>query len=137
VVAAAGLSVGGLAIADAVGHAPLHGAKLVIDPSTVGGANGISTCDLIGKSAGRVETQLSQSGIAVEWRFMHWGTVTTPTGAGSPQAVTGGRSDAVSSVPADSVVWDVVPDGQASAFVFVQAPNDPSAPTVSTGNCSG
>ena len=44
--------------------------------------------------------------------------------------MTGGSSDAVSSVPDDSVVWSLVPDGQTKAFVFVQAPNDPNAPTV-------
>lgn len=53
------------------------------------------------------------------------------------EAVTGGSSDAVSSVPDDSVVWDLVPDGQTKAFVFVQAPGDPNAPTVATDNCGG
>jgi hypothetical protein len=130
-VAAAGLSVGGLAIAGAFG--PLHGAKLVVNPSTVGG---ISTCDLIGKRADQVAAKLTSAGVGIEWRFMHWGTTFAPTGNGSPTAVAGGTSDAVSSVPNDSVVWDVVPDGQTKAFVFVQAPNDPNAPTVSSGNCT-
>ena len=134
-VAAAGLSVGGLALAGAFG--PLHGARLVINPSTLGGKNGISTCDLIGKPADQVAAKLTSSGIGIEWRFMHWGTTTiASTGNGSPSGVTGGTSDVVSSVPNDSVVWDVVPDGQTKAFVFVQAPNDPNAPTISTGNCS-
>jgi hypothetical protein len=43
----------------------------------------------------------------------------------------------VSSVPNDSIVWDVVPDGQTKAFVFVQALNDPNAPTISTGTRTG
>jgi hypothetical protein len=150
-VAAAGLSVGGLAIADSFG--PLHRATVDINPSTVGGANGIPTCDLIGKPAGQVATKLARSGVGIEWRFTHWGTaVTTSPGEPVPttaqekaaanaqagaqqvhqeQAVTGGSSDAVSSVPDDSIVWDVVPDGQTNAFVFVQAPNDPNAPTPS------
>lgn len=131
---AAALSVGGLAIADSFG--PLHGAKLLITPTTLGGSNrALSTCDLIGKTAKNAEAQLSNSGIAIEWRFMHWGTTTVPTASGSPRGVTGGESDAVSTVPDNSVVWDVSPDGQTKAFVFVQAPNDPNAPSVSTDNC--
>jgi hypothetical protein len=133
-VAAAGLSVGGLAIADAFG--PLHGARLVVNPSTIGRTSGISTCDLLGDRADQVAATLTSSGIGIEWRFMHWGTTIAPTSKASPSAVTGGTSDAVSAVPADSIVWDVVPDGQTKAFVFVQAPNDPNAPTVSTGDCS-
>jgi hypothetical protein len=133
-VAAAGLSVGGLALADAFG--PLHGARLVINPSTLGGKNGISTCDLIGKTADQVAAKLTSSGIGIEWRFMHWGTTVVPTGKGSPTGITGGRTDVVSSVPNDSVVWDVSPDGQTKAFVFVQAPNDPNAPIISTGDCT-
>jgi hypothetical protein len=133
VVTAAALSVGGLAIADAFG--PLHGAKLVVNPSTVGGTNGIPTCDLIGKRADQVAAKLASSGIGVEWRYMHWGATVVPTGSGSPGAVTGGTSEAVSSVPNDSVVWDVVPDGQTKAFVFVEAPNDPNAPTISSASC--
>lgn len=135
-VAAAGLTVGGLAIADAFG--PLHEARLVVDAGTIGGAGGsISTCDLIGKRADQVAARLTSSGIAIEWRFMHWGTTIAPTAKGSPGAVTGGTSDAVSSVPGDSVVWDVAPDGRTKAFVFVEAPRDPNAPTISTANCGG
>lgn len=133
-VAAAGLSIGGLALAGAFG--PLHGARLVINPSTLGGTNGISTCDLIGKPADQVAAKLTSRGIGIEWRFMHWGTTVVPTGKGSPTGITGGRTDVVSSVPNDSVVWDVSPDGQTKAFVFVQAPNDPNAPSISTGNCT-
>jgi hypothetical protein len=134
-VASAGLSIGGLAIAGAFG--PLHGARLVINPSTVGGTSGgIASCDLIGKRADQVAAKLTSAGVGIEWRFMHWGTTVASTGNGSPTAITGGTSDAVPSVPNDSVVWDVVPDGQAKAFVFVQAPNDPNAPTISSGNCT-
>ena len=155
-VAAAGLGVGGLAIADAFG--PLHGATIEISPMTVGGPGGISSCGLIGKSAGEVASTLAGRGIGIEWRFTRWGTESAST-AGTPepttpreraaasaqgaaqtvgqaQAVTGGSSDAVSSVPDDSIVWDVVPDGGTKAFVFVEAPNDPNAPNVSTQNCS-
>lgn len=134
VAAAAALSVGGLAIADAFG--PLHGARLVVNPNTVGGPNGVATCDLIGKRADQVAAKLAGNGIGIEWRFMHWGTTTVAsTDGSSASGVTGGTSDAVSSVPNDSVVWDVVPDGQTKAFVFVEAPNDPNAPTISSGSC--
>jgi len=149
IVAAAGLSVGGFALAGAVEHGPLHGARVDVDAATLPG--GVSTCDLIGKPAGQVSARLASSGIGIEWRFTHWGTTAASTSLTSPaaaaqayahvaaqaEAVTGGSSDAVSSVPDDSIVWDVVPDGSAHAFVFVEAPNDPNAPTVSTDNCSG
>jgi len=135
--AAAGLSVGGLAIAGAIERsAPLHGATIGVSGTVL--ANGMSTCDLIGQSAARVAAKLTSGGIGVEWRFTHWGT-TVVTTAGSPGliGVTGGSSDAVSSVPGDSVVWDIVPDGRRQALVSVEAPNDPNAPTVATENCSG
>jgi len=156
VIAAAGLSVGGLALADSFGAHPW---KLDVNATTVGGPDGISTCSLIGEPAGQVAATLTNSGIAIQWRFTNWGTATastvsapTPTTAqenaeaaaqanaqavASAEAVTGGTSDSVSSVPDDSLVWDVIPDGQTSAFVFVRAPHDPSAPTVSTDNCPG
>jgi hypothetical protein len=157
VVAVAGLSLGGLALADEFG--PLHRATIQVNASTLGGPNGISACGLIGKPAGQVAATLTSNGIGIEWRYTHWGTAVASTsaaqGATTPQqkaqanaqgaaqdvhaaeAVTGGSSDAVSSVPNDSVVWDLVPDGQTKAFVFVQAPNDPNAPTVATDNCGG
>jgi hypothetical protein len=148
-----GLSVGGFALADALEHGPLYGAKIDVDATTLPG--GISTCDLIGKPAGQVSARLTSSGIGIEWRFTHWGTTTVSVPISTSQSaaakaaaaeaaqvfaaegVTGGSSDAVSSVPDDSVVWDVVPDGQNKAFVFTEAPNDPNAPTVSTDNCPG
>lgn len=145
-VAAAGLSVGGFALADAVEHGPLHGGRIDVDAATLPG--GISSCELIGKPAGQVSARLASSGIGIEWRFTHWGTTVASTALTSPavaaqayahavaqaEAVTGGSSDAVSSVPDDSVVWDVVPDGQTKAFVFVEAPNDPNAPQI---DCPG
>ena len=156
-VAVAGLSLGGFALADVFG--PLHRGTIYVDASTLGGPSGISACDLIGKPAGQVAATLTSNGIGIEWRYTHWGTAVASTsgapGATTPQqqaeanaqgaaqdvhaaeAVTGGSSDAVSSVPDNSVVWDIVPDGQTKAFVFVQAPNDPNAPTVATDNCGG
>lgn len=135
----AALILGGLAIAGA--FAPLHQATLVVSPNTLTAADGtsLSTCGLIGERAERVAARLASSGITVQWRFMHWGTTTASTPAGSPTAVTGGRSDAVASVPPDSIVWDIVPGPNAAhaAFVFAEAPNDPTAPTVSTVNCTG
>ena len=154
-VAVAGLSIGGLALAGSFGFGALHGGTVHVDATTIGGPDGISTCDLVGKSAGQVAAKLTSSGIGIEWRFTHWATTMASTSGDSAtttpaqqaqanaqdvhaaQAVTGGSSDAVSSVPDDSIVWSLVPDGQTKAFVFVQAPNDPNAPTVSTDNCPG
>jgi hypothetical protein len=155
-IAAAALSVGGLALAGSFGFGALHRGTVYVDAVTIGGKNGISTCDLIDKPAGQVAAALVNSGIVIQWRFTHWGTATattvsTPSTAqenreaaaqaaaqavASAEAITGGTSDSVSSVPDDSLVWDVIPDGQTKAFVFVQARNDPNAPTVATDNCS-
>jgi hypothetical protein len=157
VIAVAALSVGGLALAGSFGFGALHRGTVYVDATTVGGPNGISTCALIGEPASQAATTLTSSGIAIQWRFTHWGTATattlnSPTPAtaqenaeaaaqaaaqavASAEATTGGTSGTVSSVPGDSLVWDVIPDGQTSAFVFVQARNDPNAPTVSTDNC--
>jgi hypothetical protein len=135
VFASAALGAGGLAIAGAFG--PLHGAQLLVNPTTLSGTNGpVSTCDLIGKTARQAEAELSGDGIAIEWRFMHWGATTVPTPPGSPGAITGGRSDVVSSVPDESIVWNVDPVGENRAVVSVEAPNDPDAPTISTANCA-
>lgn len=156
-IAVAGLSVGGLALAGSFGFGALHRGTVYVDATTVGGPNGISTCALIGEPANQAATTLTSSGVAIQWRFTHWGTATattlnSPTPAtaqenaeaaaqaaaqavASAEATTGGTSDTVSSVPGDSLVWDVIPDGQTSAFVFVEAPNDPNAPTVATDNC--
>ena len=154
VVCAAGLGVGGLAIADAVEQGPLHAATIGVREATLPG--GISSCDLVGRPAAQVAATLVGQGIAIEWRFTHWGT-TAVTTAGDPtpttpqersaeaaraaalqvsaaEAVTGGSSDAVASAPAGSVVWDVVPDGRTGAYVFVQSPDDPNAPKI---DCPG
>jgi hypothetical protein len=151
-VAAACLSVGGLAIADAVSSS-LHGATIWVAGTTIGGPGGILNCSLIGKPADEAASTLAGSGIAVEWRLTQWGGAVTPATIGEPtpttpqekaqesaragalevasaEAVTGGSSDVVSAAPAGSVVWDVIPDGQAKAFVFVEAANDPNAPKV-------
>lgn len=150
-VAAAGLSVGGLAIADAVSSS-LHGATIWVAGSTIGGPGGISNCALIGQPADEVAATLAGSGIAIEWRFTQWGAVVpaticepTPTtpkekalesaraGAlevAAAEAVTGGSSDPVPAAPESSVVWDVIPDGQTAAFVFIEAANDPNAPKI-------
>jgi hypothetical protein len=149
-IAAAGLSVGGLAIADAFG--PLHGATVYVRGGTIGGSSDISICGLIGQPADQVAARLASSGIAIEWRFTHWGaTAVATTGepaATTPQekmaqtaragalqvqgaeAVTGGSSDAVSSAPTGSVVWDAIPDGSTKAFVFIESPDDPNAPKI-------
>lgn len=152
--AAAVLIAAGLATASGAGllhFGPLHRATLEVAPTTLVGANGqISTCNLIGKRADQVATTLASRGIVIEWRYQHWGTVTVSTGDGSPAsaaqanahaaavAVTGGNSHAVSSVPGDSIVWDASPDSRSpnEAFVFVEAPNDPNAPTISPTGCS-
>lgn len=150
--AAVGLSVGGLAIADAVSSS-LHGATIGVEGSTIGGPGGISSCTLIGKPADEVAATLTGRGIAIEWRSTHWGGAVSPATIGEPtpttpeekaaetartgalvvasaEAVTGGSSDAVSAAPEGSVVWDAIPDGQRTAFVFVEAANDPNAPKI-------
>lgn len=154
--AAAALTAGGLATARATGlldFGPLHRATVYETPTTLVGPHGrISTCNLIGKRADQVEAALANSGIAIEWRFQHWGDVVETTGDGSSTgdrqaaegnahtvavAVSGGSSDAVSSVPGDSIVWSALPDEQTAnkAFVFVEAPDDPNAPRISMTGC--
>lgn len=141
-VAATALIAGGIATARATGlldSGPLHRATVYENPTTLVGTGGqVSTCELIGKPAGRVEATLASNGIGIEWRFQHWGDVVVTNGGGSPGAVSGGRSDAVASVPGDSIVWDAIPDDRSpnTAFIFVQSPNDPNAPTISVTGCS-
>ncbi|MFL5914856.1 MAG: hypothetical protein ACJ752_04365 [Gaiellaceae bacterium] len=60
-----------------------------------GPSGSISNCGLIGKTASQAEAQLSNRGIGIEWRVMHWGTLTTATAPGSPGAVTGAQANAV------------------------------------------
>ena len=154
--AAAALTAGGLATARAAGlldFGPLHRATVYEAPVSLVGTSGqVSTCELIGKRAYQVGATLASRGIGIEWRFQHWGDVVETTGDGSAAgdanaaranahtiavAVSGGSSDAVSSVPDDSIVWSATPDPQSSnkAFVFAEAPNDPNAPTISLTDC--
>ena len=84
-VAVAGLSLGGFALADEFG--PLHRATIDVNASTLGGPDGISTCNLIGKPAGQVAATLTSNGIGIEWRYTHWGTTVVSTSA-APGATT-------------------------------------------------
>ena len=84
-VAVAGLSLGGFALADEFG--PLHRGTIYVDASTLGGPSGISTCNLIGKPAGQVAATLTSNGIGIEWRYTHWGTAVASTSA-APEATT-------------------------------------------------
>jgi hypothetical protein len=135
------LAFAGLATAGAIGFGPLHGASISPNPPTLTtAASSDLACRLIGQSAGKAETLLSQSGYQIEWRFQHWGTQTAQSGDGStPGAVTGGYASEPSTVPADSVVWDIGVDSRSPKMllVFVQAPDDPNAPTITPPNCQG
>ena len=129
-----------LATAGAFGpFGPLHGASITPNPPTLTtAATSDLACRLIGQSAGKAETLLNQSGYQIEWRFQHWGTQTARSGNGNtPGAVTGGYASEPSTVPADSVVWDIGVDSRSpkTLLVFVQAANDPNAPTITPPNC--
>jgi hypothetical protein len=130
------LTVGGLAVAGAFG--PLHGARLEpIASNTPLPGTQLLACDLIGLSAGQAAQLLEERKIAIEWRYQHWGDEAIAGGESAPGAVGGGYSTAPATVPPDSVVWDVVTDTRAdhSVFVFVQAPDDPNAPTIVKPDC--
>jgi len=135
---AAALLVGGLALAGVFG--PLHNAVLKPNAPTLPSpvVSGIA-CRLIGQSAGTAQTVLTQHGYQIGWRFQHWGTQATGTDNNptAPQAVTGGYTSTPATVPPDSIVWDITPDDRTPnmLFVFVQAPNDPNAPTISPPSC--
>lgn len=141
VAAAAGvvaiLVLASLATAGAFG--PLHGASISPTPPTLTTpASSDLVCSLIGQTASRAETLLHQSDYQIEWRYQHWGTQIARTGSGtSPGAVTGGYTTEPATVPADSIVWDIGTDSRTpkALFVFVQAPNDPNAPTVTPPAC--
>jgi hypothetical protein len=132
-VAAAGslaiLAFASLAAAGAFG--PLHGALISSDPPAF-------ACNLIGQSAGQAETSLHQRGYEIEWRFQHWGTLVKDAKGKTPSAMAG-YTEAPATVPADSTVWDITVDdrGPHALFVFVEAPNDRSAPTVGLASCQG
>lgn len=131
------LLIGGLALASAFG--PLHNAVLKANPPALSSARDSATsCQLIGQTAGKAEQILDQHGYRIEWRFQHWGTQVAATGdSTTPSAVTGGYTDAPATVPPDSVVWDISADPQSAnaIYVFVQAPNDPNAPTIVAPTC--
>jgi hypothetical protein len=143
--ASAGIAVlvfASLATAGAFGpFGPLHGASISPSPPTLPtSASSDLACRLIGQTAGTAETLLSQSGYKIEWRFQHWGTQTAQNPDGStPGAITGGYATTPSTVPTDSVVWDIGTDNRSAKalFVFVEAPNDPNAPTITAPNCHG
>ncbi len=136
-VGAAILVGGGLALASAFG--PLHGATLQPAPPNLSLPKGqIAACRLIGQPAAKVADSLTQNGYQIEWRFQHWGSNSAASGnSTTPSAVSGGYTTAPASVPADSVVSDITPDesAQNKLFVFVQAPNDPDAPTIAAPSC--
>lgn len=128
-----------LATAGAFG--PLHGASISPNPPTLTtAASSDLACHLIGQTAGEAENTLHKSGYQIEWRFQYWGAQTArAAGKNSPGAVTGGYATAPATVPADSIVWDIGADTRTpnTLFVFVEAPNDPNAPTVIPPNCQG
>lgn len=133
------LAFASLATAGAFDIGPLHGALISPNPPTLTTqATSTLACNMIGKTAGEAEASLRQSGFQIEWRFQHWGAQTAQSGNKStPGAVTGGYATAPATVPTDSIVWDITADTQSpnTLFVFVQAPNDPNAPTVAPPNC--
>jgi hypothetical protein len=142
--AAAGVAVlafASLATAGAIGFGPLHGASISPSPPTLTtGATSTLACDLIGKTAVQAETALRQHGFQIEWRFQTWGSQTTQNAdKNAPGGLSGGYSSEPQTVPADSIVWDIGADTRSAntLFVFVEAPNDPNAPTVTPPNCRG
>ncbi len=135
------LAFASLATAGAIGFGPLHGASISPNPPTLTtGATSTLACNLIGQTAGQAETVLHQNGYQIEWRFQHWGSQPVHNAdKNAPDGVAGGYSSEPQTVPADSVVWDISADSRSAdkLFVFVQAPNDPNAPTVTPPNCQG
>jgi hypothetical protein len=135
------LAFASLATAGAIGIGPLHGASISPNPPalTTGTASTLA-CNLIGQTAGRAETALHQNGYQIEWRFQHWGSQPAQhADKDTPGAVAGGYASEPQTVPADSVVWDIGADTRSAntLFVFVEAPNDPNAPTLTPPNCQG
>jgi hypothetical protein len=162
---AAGVSVslalagGGMAAAGAFG--PLHGAVFT-PPVPAVPLEGQTACQLIGETAAQAASTLTKNGYRVGWRFMHWGTqlvparvsttvgtatsttvagtssTTAPTGPTPAGAVVGGYESAPTTVPGDSVVWQVLNDSghPGTVLVFVQEPHDPDAPTIERPGCS-
>lgn len=142
--AAAGVAVlafAGLATAGAIGIGPLRSASISPNaPTLADGATSTLACNLIGQTAGQAETVLHQNGYQIEWRFQHWGSQSAQNAdKNAPSAITGGYASEPQTVPADSVVWDIGADTRSAntLFVFVEAPNDPNAPTLTPPNCQG
>ena len=135
------LAFASLATAGAIGFGPLHGASISPNPPTLAtGAKSTLACNLIGQTAGQAETVLHQNGYQIEWRFQHWGSQPAQnTDKNAPGPVTGGYSSEPQTVPAESVVWDIDADTRSAntLYVFVEAPNDPNAPTLTPPNCQG
>lgn len=135
------LAFASLATAGAIGIGPLHDASISSNPPSLGpGATSTLACNLIGQTAGQAQTTLDQNGYQIEWRFQHWGSQPVQNAdENAPGAVNGGYSSAPHTVPADSVVWDIGTDSRSAntVFVFVEAPNDPNAPTLTSPNCQG
>lgn len=118
---------------------PLHQATLQPSTPNVALNTGLA-CPLIGGTAGKAQTTLSENGYRIEWRFQHWGSqVLVPGSSTTPGAVGGGYASTPETVPPDSIVWDITPDERTSktVFVFVQAPNDPNAPRIVPPDCPG
>lgn len=129
-----------LATAGAIGFGPLHSASISPNPPLTTGTASALACNLIGQSAGQAETALHRNGYQIEWRFQHWGSQPVHSAdKNAPSGVAGGYSSEPQTVPADSVVWDIGADTRSANtfFVFVEAPNDPNAPTLTPPNCQG
>ncbi len=129
-----------LATAGAIAFGPLHGASISPNPPTLTtGATNTLACNLIGQTAGQAETALHEKGDQIEWRFQTCGSQPAQnTDKNAPGGVIGYTSEP-QTVPADSVVWDISADTRSANrfFVFVEAPNDPNAPTLTPPNCQG
>ncbi len=144
---------GGMAAAGAFG--PLHGAVLRAPAPDIS-LNGTNACQLVGQTAAQADKVLTENGYRVEWRFMHWGsqlipaqvsTTVGPSASGptttsgttpAPAGAVAGYESSPTTVPGDSVVWQLFSDtGVAkTVLVFVEAPHDPDAPTIETPSCS-
>jgi hypothetical protein len=93
-----------------------------------------SECQLLGRTADVAHAFLTARGLMVSWRVTQFGSQvappSSPRGAGTLE---GGYTTAPSSVPPESVVWDIVHDPQlpeSVVIVFVHAPDDANAPRI-------
>lgn len=158
--ATASLALAGGGMAGAGVFGPLHSAVLTPPVPDVR-LKGQTACQLIGEPAAQVARTLSQDGYRVEWRFMHWGnqlvraepsttvssstpatgtgtTTTTAQPGPAPAGAVEGYESAPTTVPGDSVVWQVLNDSgsRGAVLVFVQAHDDPDAPIIRHPECS-